>query len=69
MCILQLEIIRKQKIMITSHSFGLYHYTFSPSPVTANKNSSKNEASGIRRKENADQPAEQLGLMTKLLCH
>ena len=37
MCILQLEIIRKQKIMITSHSFGLYHYTFSPSPVTANK--------------------------------
>lgn len=68
MCILQLEIIRKQKIMITSHTFDLYHYISSPSPVTANKNS-KNEVSGIGRKENTDQPVEQLGLMTKLLYH
>ena len=69
MCILQLEIIRKQKIIITSHSFDFYHYASSSSRFTSNKAGPKNEILRNRRSENADQPVEQLGLMIKLLYH
>ena len=68
MCILQLEIIRKQKI-ITSHTFDFYHCTSSSSHFTPNKNGTKYEILRNGRTENVDQPMEQLGLMIKLLYH
>ena len=70
MCILQLEISRKQKIIITSNTFDFYHYA-SSSCFMPDKNGTENEneIAGIGRRENADHPVEQPGLMMKLLYH